>query len=340
MKFRKWLLALGLAVLLGGTYWLSRQPAGSDSQPLLVSVVQLTPVDRTTLLGFKEGMAKLGYREGKDIVYLDEGPAGTIDRLEPLIRRHLAAKPRLFFVSSTPATQAVKKLLGNSAIPVVFAPVNDPVGAGIVASLKAPGGKLTGIRLPAGDDVRLEWLKKIAPAVKRVYLPYNPGDRSALASLELTRQAAATLGIELISEEIHSAEAVRPALAVLPANVDAIFLPRDSTIEARIGDFTAAALQRRLPLCAPSQLQVEKGALFSYGFVHRQIGNQAAHLADQILRGASPADLPVETAESQLAINQSTAHAIGLPISGEILRQAEQVIRPQSNPAGARHAHP
>jgi len=340
MKFKNGMLAIVLAMLLIGAYWLARQPTGGDGHPLVVGVVRLTPVDATTLQGFKEGMAQLGYREGKDIVYLDEGPAGTIDRLEPLIRRQLAANPRLFFVSSTPAAQAVKKHLGTTAIPVVFAPVNDPVGAGIVASLKAPGGNITGIRLPAGDDLRLEWLKKIAPTVKRVYLPYNPADRSALASLELARQAAAVLGIELLAEAIRSGEEVRPALAALPADIDAIFLPRDSTIEARIADFTATALQRRLPLCAPSLLQVEAGALFSYGFMHRQIGQQAARLADQILRGTSPADLPVETAESRLVINQVTARAIGLPISGEILRQAEKVIRPQIDQAGVRDVRP
>lgn len=340
MKFKFGILAIVLAMLLIGAYWLARQPAGDDNRPLVVGVVQLTPVDATTLQGFKEGMGKLGYREGKDIIYLDEGPAGTIDRLEPLIRRQLAAKPRLFFVSSTPATQAVKNHPGTSGIPVVFAPVNDPVNAGVVASLKAPGGNITGIRLPAGDDLRLEWLKKIAPSVKQVYLPYNPADRSALASLELARQAAAVLGIELLAEAIRSGEEVRPALAALPANVDAIFLPRDSTIEARIADFTATALERRLPLCAPSLLQVEAGALFSYGFMHHQIGQQAARLADQILRGTAPADLPVETAESRLVINQATARAIGLPIPGEILRQAEQVIRPQTDPTGVRHARP
>lgn len=335
MKLKYGILAIVLAMLLAGAYWLAKQPAADGSRPLVISVVQLTPVDAATLQGFKEGMAQRGYREGKDIVYLDEGPAGTIARLEALVRRQLAAKPRLFFVSSTPATQAVKKHLGATAIPVVFAPVNDPVDAGIVASLKAPGGNITGIRLPAGDDLRLEWLKKIAPTVKRVYLPYNPGDRSALASLELARQAAAVLGIELLAEAVRSGEEVRPALAALPADIDAIFLPRDSTIEARIADFTATALQRRLPLCAPSLLQVEAGALFSYGFMHHQIGQQAARLADQILRGTPPADLPVETAESRLVINQVTARAIGLPIPGEILRQAETVIRPSSD-----HAQP
>lgn len=340
MKFKYGISAIVLAMLLAGAYWLARQPGASDGRPLVVGVVQLTPVDATTLQGFKEGMAQQGYREGKDITYLDEGPAGTIDRLEPLIRRQLAARPNLFFVSSTPATLAVKKHLGSTTIPVVFAPVNDPVGTGIVASLKAPGSNITGIRLPPGDDLRLEWLKKIAPSVKRVYLPYNPADRSALASLELARQAAAVLGIALLTEEIRSGEAVRPALAALPADVDAIFLPRDSTIEARIADFTATALERRLPLCAPSLLQVEAGALFSYGFMHREIGQQAARLADQILRGTSPADLPVEMAESRLAINQATARAIGLPIPGEILRQAGYVIRPQADTAGDRHVRP
>jgi putative ABC transport system substrate-binding protein len=321
------LFTLAATVLAAGL-WLAQEPRGAAKKPQMVSVIQLTTVDSRTLEGFKEGMAALGYREDQDIVYLYDGPAGTIDRLEPMIRRHLEKKPDLVFVSSTPATLAVKHAVAGTTVPVVFAPVNDPVAAGIVASLKTPGGQVTGIKLPLGDDVRLEWLTRIAPGVKRVYLPYNPADKSALTSLELARRAASRLGVTILPQEVRASGNIPALLAAFPADADAIFLPRDSTVESGIDDFVAFSLQRKLPLCAPSLLQTQAGALFSYGFAHRLIGRQAARLADQILRGTAPADLPVETAENQLAVNLRTARAIGLAIPAEILMQAEEVIRP------------
>ncbi len=329
MARRTWIfLFLLAAALAAGGFWLVSGPRDAARKPWLISVIQLTAVDAQTLKGFKEGMAALGYREGKDVTYLYNGPAGTIDNLGPAIRQHLAKKPDLIFVSSTPATLAVKKAVAATGIPVVFAPVNDPVAAGIVASLKAPGGQLTGIRLPLGDDLRLEWLTRIAPRAKHVYLPYNPADKSALTSLALVRQAAPALGITLLPQAIHAPGEIPAALAALPREADAIFLPRDSTVESRIKDFVALSLRRKLPLCAPSLSQTEAGALFSYGFSHRQIGRQAARLAVQILRGASAANLPVEAADSQLAINLRTARAIGLSIPSDIVLQAEVVIRP------------
>lgn len=324
---RKAWITIGLGLLLLGSYWLIpavRQPTGKTH---VISVIQLTAVDAATFSGLADGLAARGYKEGSNITFLNEGPAGTIDKLAPMIARHLSRKVDMIFVSSTPATQAVKLATQGKGIPVVFAPVNDPVGSGIVQSIQKPGGNITGIRLPAGDDLRLQWLVRVAPRVKQVLLPYTPGDKSALASLRLARQAARTLGLTLIEREIPSGDALHQLLESLPAEADAIFLPRDSSVESHIREIVAAAEQRRLPLCAPSLSQVEAGALLSYGFVHREIGRQAAGLVDQVMRGIPPADLPVETAESYLAINLRAARAIGLSIPDEILLQAEKVIR-------------
>ncbi|MDO8958529.1 MAG: ABC transporter substrate-binding protein, partial [Rhodocyclaceae bacterium] len=243
-------------------------------------------------------------------------------------RGHLAKNPDLFLVSSTPATQAVKRLTeANRKPPVVFAPVNDPLGAGIVADLRHPGGHITGIRLPLGDDLRLQWLVRIAPQVKRVFLPYTADDKSALTSVQQATEAAARLGLELVKHPIPAGSTVSAAIAAMPANVGAIFLPRDSRVEAAIAEFVAVAEARRLPITAPSRMQVEAGALFSYGFVHDDIGRQAARLADQILKGIPAGDLPVEMAESSLSINLVTARKLGIFIPDNILLHAEHVIR-------------
>ena len=320
---------VGLGVLLvaaavGFGIWTSAErPAG----PPVIGLISLTPVDSRTQSGFKSAMADFGYREGRDVVYRVSPPAGHIDRLDAQVQEQLAAGVDLIFVSSTPGTLAVKRATEGSGLPVVFAPVNDPLGSGIVPNLKRPAGNITGIRLPRGDNLRLKWLAELSPEVKRVFLPYNAADKSALESLKRVEQGATALGLELIAQPITNLKEVDAAAAAIPAEADAVFLPRDSTVESRVARFVEATLARKLPLCAPSLLQVEQGALLSYGFNHFQIGRQAARLVHQILGGARPADLPVETAESYLALNLKSAEAIGLELPDHVLRQAAEVVR-------------
>jgi putative ABC transport system substrate-binding protein len=150
---------------------------------------------------------------------------------------------------------------------------------------------------------------------------------SAEATLAEIREVAPKLNIELMERPIRGSGQLEALFASFPENADALFLPRDSTIEAQIAPIVRFATAHRLPLCVPSLTQVEAGALLSYGFVHREIGRQAARLADQILRGTKPADLPVETAENYLAINLRTAEEIGLPIPDHVLKQASILVR-------------
>ena len=316
-----------LALLALGAAWFIWQSWTEPSRPKVVALVQLTEVDRNTVAGFKAGMQAAGYRENSDVVYLEPEPAGTVERLEPIIRAHLAQQPDLFLVSSTPASQAVARLTRGRDIPVVFAPVNDPVGAGLVTDLKHPGGWITGIRLPTGDDLRLHWLTEIVPGVRRVCVPYSPDDKSARTTLAGIAEAAPRLGVELRPAPVNDAMHLKAILNQLPADTEAIFLPRDSRVEAAIADIVAVAGIRRLPISAPSLIQVQAGALFSYGFVHGDIGRQAAHLADQIFKGVAPGDLPVEMAENVLAINLATARRIGVEISDAVLLQADRVVR-------------
>lgn len=312
------------AVLVYG--WISR-PHEAAPRLRTIGIVQLTAVDAATVEGFKSGMTALGYQEGRDIRYHYPAPAGSIERLAPILAAHLAADVDLLFVSSTPAAQAAQRATAGKAVPVVFAPVNDPVRAGIVASLQAPGGNLTGVRLPRGDALRLQWLLRLAPGVRRIVFPHNSRDPSALESLRQIQAVSGPLGVELLPQAIPEPAAIAGSLRELPAGVDAILLPRDSSVEAHIAEYVALALERKLPLCAPSLTQVEAGALLSYGFVHYEIGRQAAHLADQVLRGVPPADLPVETAHSYLAVNLKTAQAIGLRVPDDVLRQAHRLVR-------------
>jgi putative ABC transport system substrate-binding protein len=297
------------------------------TEPVRVGVIALTDVDNDTLAGFKTGMSEYGYVEGENIVYISEGPAGRVDRLEPLVRRTLEQDIDLIYVSSTPATLKVKELTAERPIPVIFSPVNDPVGAGIVPSLKQPGGMITGIKLPVGDTMRLRWLMDFAPQVRRIYFPYNPVDKSALESLRQIEEVAPVLQVELVKAPMATPDEILKGIAQAPDGIDAIFLPRDSSIESKIREFVELSYQRRIPLSAPSLTQVRQGALYTYGFVHFEFGKQSARLADQILMGVSPADIPVELAENYLAINLVAAEKIGLRFGEEVLRRADMIIR-------------
>ncbi|MDH5571126.1 MAG: ABC transporter substrate-binding protein, partial [Gammaproteobacteria bacterium] len=228
-----------LLLLAAVFYGLQTNLLPMQSGPRVIALVQLTEVDASTVAGFKAGLEAAGYHEGKDVVYLNKGPAGKIDRLDRIIRDHLRHNPDLIMVSSTPGTMAVKRLTEGKTIPVVFAPVNDPISAGIVADLRRPAGHITGIRLPTGDDLRLKWLLDIAPQTRRVFVPYTPGDKSAQKTLENISAVAPGLGIELLTQPVVGEKGVEAMLESMPANVDAIFLPRDSSIESHIKAFVA-----------------------------------------------------------------------------------------------------
>jgi putative ABC transport system substrate-binding protein len=321
------LIAAALGVLIVLTLYLFETESQETQAPTKISVIHLSNVDASTYAGFLVEMKDLGYHQGVNIEYIYKGPANRIDRLDSLIQSHLEHKPDIILVSSTPGTLAVKRITEEMNIPVVFAPVNDPVDAGIVNNAQHPGGYITGVRLPTGDDLRLQWLRNIAPHAKKVFVPYTKGDKSASATLRIIKQVAEQLGLELIIKQISSESIIDDDSPAVPEEIDAIFLPRDSTIEARIGEFIALSEKRRLPLSVPSAKQVYAGALFSYGFVHFEIGRQSAQIVDQVIRGASPGDLPVLSAENHMLINMKAAKRIGITIPPKVLNQADMLIR-------------
>ncbi|GAB1394434.1 CD0873 family tyrosine ABC transporter substrate-binding lipoprotein [Rhodocyclaceae bacterium] len=329
MQHRIWALVSVCVIALIAILW---QFSGQDKSPdriKRIGVVRLTEVDNRTFEGFKEGMAKLGHVEGKTVQYLAVPPSGTLEVAQHQLTELLAQDVDALLVSSTPVTQLAKKLIQQRPVklPVVFAPVNDPVAAGVVASLREPGGHLTGIRLPVGDKLRLQWLHELAPKVRWVLVPYTSTDQSAQTSLQQLREVAVSLNLRLIEWAMDESSNLAETVNQLPA-ADALFLPRDSRIEAQIDVWLDYANRRRLPLSAPSLLQVEQGALYSYGYLHHEIGQQAAHLMDQVLKGIPPGQLPVETADSFLGLNLTAAATIGLPLSDQVIRQARLVIRP------------
>lgn len=289
---------------------------------MTVGVINHAPAADAAFTGFRAGMAELGYIEGARIRYVYDGATNDLASLDDAAAKLLNANPDLLLSLSTPATHAALRAATRRGIPVLFAPTSNPEASGIVESLRRPGGLATGIAFGPQEARRLEWLVRLAPDIRRILVPYNSRDPSPALAVAGLGEPARKLEVELILRPVETAEEMAALAARLPDGVDAVFIPADALAASQIGKFAATAQAQRLPLSAPMRAGVEQGALVSYGFDLEQAGRQAARLADQILSGIAPAELPVELPEFRLSINIATADNIGLSIPDDILRQA------------------
>lgn len=319
----KWLLGLSVVMAaLAAGWWQASAP-----RQVRIAILPFTAVNDRVMSAFKTALAEHGWVEGRNVTYRATAADGAVDQLDAHMADFMAWKPQLVLAMSTPPSQAAYRATKATATPMVFAPATDPLAAGIVTNLAHPGEQATGIRLLSSNGLRLEYLQRMAPKMRKVYVPYHPGDKSAESTLAQIAPTVSSLGLELLLRPVTGPDDLQHAARDIPAAAEAVFLPQDSRIEAAIEQFAAAAQARRLPLSAPGVIQVEQGALMTYGFDHAAIGRQAARLAAQILDGVPPGDLPVETAENSLHINLRTAAAIGLTVDDALLRQARGVIR-------------
>jgi len=323
---KKNILVLLLVVLVLSLIFINNINFNSSEPIKKVAFVSLSEVDNNTFKGFKEKMVSLGWEEDKNIKYINYGAANIVSNLEPIISKVISKKPDLILVSSTPATQKVKEMTNNT-IPVVFCPVNDPVSSNIVKNPKNPEGSITGIRLPVSDAKRFEWLNIIVPDKKNILIPYTPNDDSSKATLKVIEDVAKTMKVNIIEKPFDENIDVKQFLDDCSEEFEIIFIPRDSRIEAKIDQFVNFANKNKLVLSAPSYQQVQKGALYTYGFIHKEIGKDAAKMVDRILKGVSPQDLPVKFGGAYLVINSKTAKQIGVKIPKSVLRNTHMIIK-------------
>ncbi len=301
--------------------------SNEDNRHFTIGLVTNNPNGLRNIQGFKDGMAELGYIEGENVSYIFEGSPTGGDKLDAVLESMVEAEVDLIFTAGTPTGVAAHRVTKGTNIPVIFGVIADPIAAGVMGDLTRPDGNMTGVKLSQNQARRLELLLEIAPYAKHIFVPYNPEDAAPSSAVAQIDKIAPDLGIEIVEGEARNDSEVTEVLNNVPEDIDAIFLVPDSVVNSRLDDVLALALDRKLPVSGPSTAQVEEGALTTYGFIHHEVGAQAARLADQVLKGANPGELPVETAEFFLAINLRTADAIGLEIPYEILQQAEIIIR-------------
>lgn len=329
-KNRSSLILLGAVIFVGIVAALAViLLGGEDEDPkdiYTVGIVNIASVLNPAVDGFKEGMTTLGYTEGENITYLYDGPISSDDR-EAKLQEYVDQDVDVILTLTTPVTVSAKTITAESGIPVVFAPVTDPLAAGIITDLTRPGGNITGVISGSSEPKRMEWLVKIAPEAKRILFPYNPNDSSPVNALIELNAIVDVLGIELVTMEVADAEAVQAVIDNLPDDIDAIYLGPDALVGSLYPQWVEVSIAKQLPISGSSLAHVEGGILCSYSYSPFEAGKNAAHLADRILKGADPGELPIETTEPVSSLNLDTMSAMGLDVPDTILRQAQVLIQ-------------
>lgn len=321
----RYLSFLGVALfIIAGL--LATACGGQTQKPFTIGIVAETAAFTPIHGGFIAGMAELGYVEGKNVTYIYKGPIGSnVEVVDAEIKNLLDQKVDLLVVVSMLPTQEAKKAVAGTDIPVVFVPAHAVVENGLVESISHPGGNLTGIQ--AGNEIpkSVEWLVKITPNAKKIYLPYNPADETSTEFLPILDKIASQLNVEFVPGEVKSVEEAVAAIESLPVDIQAIYRIPSPTLDPKNSELSQAAIKRGLPMGSFARL--DEVMLLTVAIDPVETGKQGARLIHQIRQGIKPADLPVEMAEFDVTLNLKTAKAIGLNIPDELLRQADKIIR-------------
>jgi len=297
-----------------------------------------TKIPRIGLLGdapsflddaFRQGLRELGYIEGQNILIESRASDWKEDRLPALAVELVRAKVDVIVAKNARATEAARK--ATSTIPIIFTVSGDPVGDGLVASLARPGGNITGLATVSPELVgkQLEMLKAIAPKASRIAVLKNPTTPGHERSLRQAAPAVRALGLQLQILDARTPAEIETALTTMTAQrVDGLLVLRDSVFRTQRERITAVAAKQRIPAVYGLREEAEAGGLIAYGASVPQMFHRAAFYVDRILKGAKPADLPVEQpTKFELVINLKTAKALGLTIPPSLLAQADEIIQ-------------
>jgi putative ABC transport system substrate-binding protein len=317
--------------LLGGAAaaWpLAARAQQSAKLPTIGFLGQSTPViESRRLAAFLKRLRELGWIEGRTVAIEYRWAEGRSERAAEIAAEFVRLNVDLIFAGGTEQVLAAKK--ATAVIPIVFPVAADPVSTGIVASLARPGGNVTGLSTLATDLAvkRLEILRDIFPGLGRLAVMANVGAPGAVLQMHEFNAAARSLGLEVVPLEIRRTEDIAPALESLKGRADALYVAGDALVNLNQIRINTFALVARLPTIYVQREFVEAGGLMSYGPNFLDLHRRAAEYVDKVLRGANPADLPVEqSTRFELVINLVTARALGLTVPPTLLARADEVI--------------
>src|SRR5262245_12659271 len=318
MHFHQWKRREFITVLGGAAAaWPIVARAQQGARPPIIGYVGsgTALIQSQWVAAFVQRLRELGWTESRNVVIEYRWAEGRDERYAEIAAEFVRLKVDVIITSSTPAVLRAKQ--ATSAIPIVFAAAGDPVASGLVASLARPGGNITGLSIQQADlaGKRLELLREVIPALRRLAILVNIGNPNAVLEMAEVQAMARTLGLEVITQEIRRGEDIAPVFDALKGRAEALYVAVDPLVNTHRIRINTLAVSARLPTMSTFRDYVEAGGLMSYGPNFPDLFRRAADLVDKILRGTKPADIPVEQpTKFDLVINLTTAKALGLEV--------------------------
>jgi putative tryptophan/tyrosine transport system substrate-binding protein len=305
------------------------QPERAHSLGVLMSNSEDDPLAQARVAAFRQGLADLGWTEGKNLKIEWRWTGGDIARVHEYAAELVRLAPDVILANGTPSAVALKQ--ATTSIPIVLAAVNDPVAQGLIASMAHPGANITGFSFIEYSMVgkSLDMLKQVAPGIVRVAIMFNPDTYPYYAMhLRSFQTVAKTLSLEVAGAPVRSPEEIEDAVAALGRQPgSALLVTPDPYMVVHRGAIIRAAELHRVPAIYSYRQHVQEGGLMSYGADTIDIFRRSASYIDRILKGTQPADLPAQApVKFEIAINLKTAKALDLSIPQNLLALADEVI--------------
>lgn len=322
-------VVVSLLLMLSLTACSSSPSASVSKDQVKKKIGILQVVEHPSLNEIREAIVKelsdKGFKDGENITIDYQNAQGDQSNLKTMAKKFVTGKYDLIIAVATPSAQAVAS--ETKDIPILFASVLDPIGAGVVTNFEKPGGNITGTSNAVSADKVMDLAQKITPNIKKLGTIYNPGESNSAFIIKDLKNYVAKNNITLVEAPITSSAEVQQAASSLVGKVDAILIPNDNTVATAMPTVSQIAIKAKLPVYVTADSLVRDGGLATNGINYTTLGKETADMGVEILNGKKPGDIPVKTMDKMsIYLNKDTANALGITFPEDILKQAFQVI--------------
>jgi len=303
------------------------EEAATESEQVTIGITQIVehPALDAARQGFIDALVEGGYKEGENVVYDVANAQNDKSNALTIAQKFTNDKVDMIFAISTPSAQAASQATAD--IPILITAVTDPVEAGLVDSMEAPGTNVTGTTDMNPIAEQLDLIKKFVPDAKKVGVIFNAGEVNSEVQVKIAREVAKDIGLEVVEVSVATTADVSQAAASLADRVDAIYVPTDNTVVAALEAVIKVAEENDIPVIAGEGDSVERGALATFGIDYYELGKQTGEMAIKVLSGEDPAGMPIETQKNmKLYLNKKAAEAMGVEIPEDLLSEADELF--------------
>ena len=282
-------------------------------------------VEHPALDALRQGVKDELSAQGLTVRYHDHIAQGNIATANLIAKQILGEQPDVAVGIATPTAQACAQAIKD--IPIVFAAVTDPVGAGLVQSLNKPGGNITGTSDMSPIDRQLELILEFLPKMKTIGVIYNSGEANSVTLVRILKEEASKKGISVEEATVSNSAGVFQAAKSLIGRADAVYIPTDNTVVSAFEAITQIGYQAKLPIFAADTDSVARGAIAALAVDYYKMGRQTGEMVSRVFKGANPAEMPVETLrEFKIHLNPGSAAKMGLEVPESLLKKADKII--------------